>query len=261
MPPWSSTAASNTRRRFVAVPGGIAAIDLGAHRDAPRARLGESPVLVMRQSDHWMAFVGIPLSAQPGVALTLNVEERDGTRTSRTIQIGTKRYLTQRLKVAPEFVDLSDEDRARHERERDHLNQVIHTFSPQAPASLQLKAPLSGRRSSSFGLRRVFNGQSRNPHTGMDIAAALGAPVRAAAFGAVIDVGDYLFPGRTLVLDHGSGLLTLYAHLSSIEVEMKATVEAGQSIGRVGASGRVTGPHLHFSVYLNGTAVDPALLL
>jgi murein DD-endopeptidase MepM/ murein hydrolase activator NlpD len=138
---------------------------------------------------------------------------------------------------------------------------VAATLSDAVPASLRLRQPAPGPRSSSFGLRRIFNGQSRNPHAGMDIAAAVGSPVIAAAAGRVIDTGDYFFNGKTVWLDHGRGLLTMYCHLSAVSVRSGDTVAAGDVLGAVGATGRVTGAHLHWSVSLNRVMVDPALFL
>ena len=170
-------------------------------------------------------------------------------------------YAEQHLKVAPGQVTLSKEVLSRHLRERKQSARVMATWTEPVPASLQLRQPVPGVRSSSFGLRRFFNGQSRNPHGGMDIAAPVGTPVQAAAPGVVIDAGDYFFNGNTVWVDHGAGLLTMYCHLDRIRARVGERIRAGDVIGTVGKTGRVTGPHLHWSVCLNRTMVDPALFL
>lgn len=254
-------AASARFPRASPVPGGVARVALGAASEAPRARMGAQRVLVMRDGAEWVALVGIALATSPGSTLQVEAERADGAIERHEVAVTHKAYASQHLKVPPGKVELSAEDLARYERERVHLAGVIKTFTEDTPADLAMRQPTPGRRSSSFGLRRYFNGQARNPHGGMDIAAPTGTPVVAAAAGRVIDVGDYFFSGRTIILDHGAGLLSLYAHLSGVDTAIARKVAAGAPIGKVGATGRVTGPHLHFTVYMNTAAVDPALFL
>ena len=245
------------------VPGGVATIALGTSAEPPSVRFNDQPVLVVKDGTQWTAVLGIGLAATPGTA-TLQVQRGGGTAADnepQRFEIAPFRYAEQRLKVAPGKVDLSKADLARYERERVHLAAVAATFSATPPPTLRLLQPTPGVRSSSFGLRRIFNGQSRNPHSGMDIAAATGTPVVAAAAGRVIDAGDYFFNGNTIWLDHGAGLLTMYCHLSEIGVKPGDSVAAGERIGAVGATGRVTGAHLHWSVSLNRAMVDPGLFL
>jgi len=167
------------------VPGGVATIALGPAPAPPRARFGGVPVLVTGDARQWVAVVGIALAAKPGKA-TLEVEQPGRPPERRTFVVEPVKYAEQRLKVAPGHVELSPEDLARYEREREHLARVTATFTDSPPRSLRLAQPVPGPYSSSFGLRRVFNGQSRNPHSGMDIAASKGTPVAAAAPAAVI---------------------------------------------------------------------------
>jgi len=242
------------------VPGGVALIDVGASPRAPEVRYGGEPVLVLGDEQGWTAVIGIGLNTTPGTANAL--VRRAGEDEQRIgFKVEAHRYAEQHLKVPAAKVDLSKEDLARYQRERAHLAGVASTRSAALPASLRFAPPVPGVRSSSFGLRRFFNGQPRNPHSGMDIAAPAGTAVAAAADGRVIDTGDYFFNGQTIWIDHGSGLLTMYCHLSAIDVRTGDIVRAGEQIGAVGATGRVTGPHLHFSVSLNRVMVDPALFL
>ncbi len=242
------------------VPGGIARIALGASAQRPVARSGDAPLLVIGSAQGWTALAGISLFATPGPA-QITVQLPDAEPRTIDYTVLPKQYTVQRLKVDRKRVDLSPEDEARAERERQHIAQVIATFSQPEPTSLAMRAPVPGRRSSSFGLRRVFNGKPRSPHSGMDIAAAMGTPVVAPLAGRVIDTGDYFFSGNAVWLDHGGGLLTLVCHLSAIDVQPGDTLRAGEHVGKVGATGRVTGPHLHFGVVLNRASVDPAMFL
>lgn len=281
-----------------AVPGGVAVVPLGAARRAPKAIWNGIPVLVTGSSSGWFAVLGIPLhtlqdrlvlevqdavSGAPRTAKLASAHDRGKSRDVETtataragkvqseasstglrridVPIQPHQYAEQHLKVAPGQVTLSKEVLSRHLRERKQSARVMATWTEPVPASLQLRQPVPGVRSSSFGLRRFFNGQSRNPHGGMDIAAPVGTPVKAAAPGVVIDTGDYFFNGNTVWVDHGAGLLTMYCHLDRIRARVGQRVRTGDVIGTVGKTGRVTGPHLHWSVCLNRTMVDPALFL
>jgi murein DD-endopeptidase MepM/ murein hydrolase activator NlpD len=244
------------------VPGGIARLSLGAAAARPVAYAGNVPLLVLGSAVGWTALVGIPLSAKPGKA-SIQVQTAGGEQRQVAYTVAAKKYAEQRLNVAPGTVDLSPEDQARFERERAHQATVMATFTEAdlKDGKLLMRVPTPGRRSSSFGLRRIFNGKARSPHSGMDIAAATGTPVVAPLAAQVIDVGDYFFNGNTVWLDHGGGLLSMVCHLSSTEVQVGDSLAAGDRVGAVGATGRVTGPHLHWGVMLNRTMVDPALFL
>jgi len=246
--------------RDARVPGGVACVALGSAPERPPAQQDGLPLLVVGAPSAWTAVVGIPLATPPGPA---RIRVGSGPEEhSVEYLVRAKAYPRQRLRVAPGQVDLSPADLARHERERAHLQAVMETYSaPAADAWLAMVPPVAGRRSSSFGLRRVFNGKPRAPHAGMDIAAAAGTPVTAPLAARVLDTGDYFFNGGTVWLDHGGGLLTVYCHLSAISVRAGDPLRAGEALGAVGATGRATGPHLHWGVLLNRTMVDPALFL
>ena len=250
------------------VPGGIARLALGPSPTRPVATLRDGtedvPVLVLGDERGWTALVGLALATAPGPA-QISVQRATGVQTL-PFTVRPKQYLVQKLKVAPGQVNLSKEDTARTDQERAHIAKVIATYSEPLPrttaeGALRMRPPVAGRRSSSFGLRRVFNGESRSPHSGMDIAAAQGTPVLAPLPGRVIDTGNYFFAGNAVWLDHGGGLISLMGHLSAMDAKVGDLVQTGDRLGAVGATGRATGPHLHWGVMLNRCMVDPALFL
>ena len=265
LPSWAAKAAAPSSEspwpHDSRVPGGVARLSLGPASQRPQVLAGDVPVLVVGDMIEWTAVVGIALSAAPGThSVTVKGE---GAARSLAYEVRDKKYTEQRLKVSPKTVDLSPEDDARYQRERAHQQTIMALFTepPARPGDLRMRQPVPGRRSSSFGLRRVFNGQPRNPHSGMDIAAATGTNVVAPLPGKVADVGDYFFNGGTVWLDHGGGLLSMYCHLSSVQCKLGDQLDTGEAFCKVGATGRVTGPHLHWGVMLNRSMVDPALFL
>jgi murein DD-endopeptidase MepM/ murein hydrolase activator NlpD len=245
------------------VPGGIAIVDLpGVPTSdvAPTVSYESHRVAVVKVNDQWKAIVGLALADKPGKH-TLSIAV-NGKSKKIDFDLKDKKYRTQYITVQNEQqVTPNDENTARIERERTRIDAALTTFTEQSIPQFKFTAPLPGHRSPSFGSRRVFNGQARNPHTGMDIPANKGEPVKAPADGEVIDVGDFFFNGNTVFLDHGLGLITMYCHLDRIDVKPGDHIKAGATLGAVGSTGRATGPHLHWGVALNRAMVDPALLL
>jgi murein DD-endopeptidase MepM/ murein hydrolase activator NlpD len=213
----------------------------------------------VQDGDQWVAVIGIPLSAPVGMR-HVTVRSANGAKTV-DFRVADKRYASQSLKVAPRQVDLSPADLARVTDERVRIDHDLSHWTEPPPESLRLPQPVPGPRSSSFGMRRVFNGEARNPHSGMDIASPGGTPVLAPIAGTVVDTGEYFFNGNTVFLDHGRGLISMYCHLSTVDVKPGQRVAAGTELGTVGMTGRATGPHLHWGVSLNRAWVDPALFL
>jgi murein DD-endopeptidase MepM/ murein hydrolase activator NlpD len=245
------------------VPGGIALLDLGPAATEPGAVMYNGyRAPVVRTGDTWTAVVGIPLDTAPGPtsALLLDADGKDLRKLDFTVN--PKRYAEQRLKVKDQRkVEPNEEDLKRIDREKLLTDRALGTYSTEFTPIWRMTPPVSGERSSSFGLRRFFNDQPRNPHSGMDIAAADGTPIRSPAAGRVVEAGDFFFNGNTVFVDHGHGVVTMYCHLSRVDVRPGDAVAAGSILGLVGSTGRVTGPHLHWGIGVNRAMVDPALFL
>lgn len=243
------------------VPGGIAIVSLNipdSHK-APSVKLGSREVAVVAGHGHWHAVVGIALSTEPGKH-TLSLNTGDGKSTIE-FKVNKFKYEEQRIVIKDKRkVNPAPLDMKRINKENKRIREVkAYRYKKLLADKFQL--PLEGILTSPFGLRRFFNDQPRRPHGGIDIAANTGTPIYAPATGLVVDTGDYFFNGNTLFLEHGLGLQTFYAHMDKIHVKAGDKVEAGDLIGEIGATGRVTGPHLHWSVGLNGTWVNPWLVL
>lgn len=240
------------------VPGGIAIIHLEPGNDAGY-RFRDKPVLVTKIEGKSRALVGLPLNLEPGEHF---IERRNVNQVfKKFFKVNQKQYSTQHItitddrKVNPYASDMDRilAEKARQQKAANHYSMV--------DVDVNFLVPVEGIRTGSFGRRRVFNGQKRRPHSGMDIAADQGTPVRAPSAGTVIELGDFFFSGNLVYIEHGQGMISLFAHLSEINVSLGEQVAKGQIIGKVGATGRVTGPHLHWSLGLNGNWIDPALFL
>lgn len=247
--------------RADAVPGGIAVVPLGsAQRPMPAAYFMNHRVMVVRHGGRWNAVVGLPLSLRIGEQRMITVE--NGGRREFSFPVRPKHYAVQHLTLRNgRLVEPTADDLKRIERDRAAIRHAFTTWTPSDAPPTRFGVPLHGRLTSPFGLRRFFNNEPRQPHSGIDIAAPLGTPVVAPAPGIVVEVGEYFFNGKTVFLDHGQGLITMYNHLDRVTVPPGAHVKQGQQIGKVGMTGRATGPHLHWSVSLNDSRVNPLLFI
>jgi murein DD-endopeptidase MepM/ murein hydrolase activator NlpD len=217
--------------------------------------------MVLANGSAYTAVVGLPLSTKPGTH-TLKVKDASGKVTNRQFTVTDKTYQSQHLTIKNKrMVNPEKRDMERIGREQRQIKKALAAWNEQSPETLRFLLPVEGPMSSPFGLRRFFNEQARRPHSGLDLAAAEGTPIKAPASGRIADTGDFFFNGNTVFIDHGRGLVTLYCHLSRIDVEPGQQVASGEVIGAVGKTGRVTGAHLHWGVSLNDARVDPMLFL
>jgi len=244
------------------VPGGIAIIKLNENGDTtPRVSYKNKPVMVVKYQQAWHALIGIPLTAKIGQHSITSKHE--GKNNNYTFQVTDKQYETQHLTIKNKRkVNPNADDMKRIGKETKKINAALaHWDDNFYTNSLQLDLPVQGRLSSPYGLRRFFNEQPRKPHSGIDIAAAKGTPINAPASGKVILTGNFFFNGNTAFVDHGQGLITMYCHMDSIKVKDGQLIKRGEQIGSIGMTGRVTGPHLHWSISMNNARIDPRLVV
>ncbi|MCF6236894.1 MAG: peptidoglycan DD-metalloendopeptidase family protein [Gammaproteobacteria bacterium] len=244
------------------VPGGISVVPLDVTSEQPPVvHYRERRVLVSRADNGWQAVVGIPLNVKPGTH-QLAVKPENSKKQIIRFKVNPKEYEAQYItiknknKVSPNKKSLE-----RIGREKKRMGQAYRAWSDVSDMNLNFDLPVAAVRSSPFGLKRFFNNQPRRPHSGIDIAAPEGTPIRAPAAGKVILTGDFFFNGNSVFIDHGQGLITMYCHMARIDVQENQVIERGAVMGTIGQTGRATGPHLHWSVSLNKTRVNPEYFL
>ena len=247
------------------VPGGIALLKLANYDQDTKIYFNKRRIAVFPYADEkekhtWIAMAGIGLSTKPG-DYEFSIKRADGLTVNTKVTVAGKKYAEQHLTIKNKRkVNPIKQDLKRIASERIRKSKAKKKFTNTLP-NVDFIWPISGRISSIFGLRRFFNEQERRPHSGLDIAAPEGTPIKATASGTVIDSGDFFFSGNMIYLDHGQGLVSMYAHMSKLLVKPGDYVTQGEIIGEVGETGRVTGPHLHFAVIANRTLIDPMFML
>ena len=260
--PWSIAATPNDGLpRESRVPGGVALVAVGrADEPKPVVTRDSASVWTVKRGASWIAVVGLPLSTTPGEH-SVNVN-RNGETQSVAFTVQNKRYPVQHVTLKDNaMVEPPPEVLARIESESAHLKTVRSKWREDAATNASFTLPAKGRLSGRFGGSRVLNGKPRAPHAGLDVAIGTGTPVLAPGDGIVLDIGDYYFCGNTMFIDHGNGLLSLFCHLSEHTAKVGDIVRKGQAVALSGATGRASGPHLHWSVYLNGVSVEPELFV
>jgi murein DD-endopeptidase MepM/ murein hydrolase activator NlpD len=242
-------------------PGGIAILLLSNNpADKVTAFLYGKKVSVVLSDNKQYALVGLPLQIKTGKHY-INYKINKQKTKKKWFSVSPKKYRSQHITMKnKKYVTPGKIDYEKIKKDSIRINKA-KIYHDNTMPNLSFIMPVKGIKTGSFGLRRFFNKQPRKPHGGMDIAAATGVPIQAAADGKVVEVGDYFFSGKCVFIHHGRGVVTFYAHMSKIDVRVGDMTQKGAKIGEVGKTGRVTGPHLHWSVALNGTWVDPKLFL
>jgi len=239
------------------VPGGLVVVDLNTEsHGAPAVTYLNRKVATVKENGKWYGIVGLSLKTKAG-----HQEVRLNGK-GISFNVTAKDYPEQHIKLKTrKHIDLSAADLKRHRGEKKKAQAAFKFFDDNVAPDFAFLKPVEGPYSSPFGLKRFFNGEPRNPHSGLDIAAPTGTKIQNPANGKVVLTGNFFFNGNVVYVDHGQGLISMFCHLNEINVKKGDLLDKGQVLGKVGATGRVTGPHLHWSVSLNNSRIDPMLLL
>jgi Peptidase family M23 len=207
------------------------------------------------------ALLGVDLERAPGkydLAVSGKLSDGSPLECKAVVSVIAGHFAIENLKVADQFVNPNPEESARAEKESAHMHEIYASSNPERLWAGRFRTPLDGVNTGhNFGRRRILNGEKRSPHTGLDMPAKTGTPIHASQRGRVVLAENLYFAGNAVILDHGLGVYTFYCHMSAIKVAVGDTVDAGKVIGLVGATGRVTGPHLHWSLIVNGARINP----
>ncbi|MFV2060539.1 MAG: peptidoglycan DD-metalloendopeptidase family protein [Gammaproteobacteria bacterium] len=243
------------------VPGGIAIIDLKTGNSKPKVEYHNKKIMVRLNGNVWQAIIGLSLNTKPGEH-QLKIISKNGSHKTQTFTTKNKKYQKQYITIKNKgMVTLSPENLKRAINDKKISQKSFKTWIENNNIKMNFIMPVDGRVSGRFGLKRYFNNKPRKPHSGIDIAAPTGTGIKSPADGTVIATGNFYFNGNVVFVDHGQGLVTMFCHMNKINVTENQKLKTGDIIGEVGETGRVTGAHLHFSVSLNNTRIDPELLL
>ncbi|MBE8189863.1 MAG: M23 family metallopeptidase [Candidatus Thioglobus sp.] len=246
------------------LPGGVAVIDFTSNHSSPKAFYNKIPLYVQQlKNQRWQVLIGIPLWEKLGTK-TITIQDFSSREFAFKVKPAKGSYAEQHIKLKGKKKKYIKPNLAHIDRiksERPILTNARKTFSPQTLSNGAFIRPVDGITTSTFGLKRFFNGVARRPHTGIDYAGDTGTLIKSPADGKIILVGDYFFNGKAIFIDHGQGLISVYIHLNKHLVKLGQRIKQGDSIGTIGQTGRATGPHLHWGIYLNQTVINPNLLL
>jgi murein DD-endopeptidase MepM/ murein hydrolase activator NlpD len=240
-------------------PGGIAQITFESKQLNPEAFYGSVPLYVQSLGENqYQVLIGLPLMTKPG-SKRITLQGADDRYVF--IEVDDQSHPDEYFETIVNVSDNQKSSSGRIKTEKSLFTKARKTFSAKPLSEGYFVSPAHGRVTSVFGVNRYVNGEKGLPHIGLDIANTIGTPINASASGRVILVHDFYYLGKTVFIDHGQGLISSYSHLSEVNVIEGQTLRKAQELGKIGTTGRSTGPHLHWGIFMNQVAINPELLL